>query len=88
LRDAGQLAQQRVQLGVTFENDRRAQLRHHRHVARELDRVAEPLLRVHQDGLPRDVGIQPARLSKRPLVLRKEPPAPLVLRPTFFELPH
>ena len=50
LRDAGGGGEQRFQRRLHLEQHGRAALRHERHIAHELQRIAEPLLGVQQDG--------------------------------------
>ena len=37
-----------------LENDPRAERSHHRHIASEMDHIAQSLVRMQQDGLARD----------------------------------
>jgi hypothetical protein len=76
--------QQRRNLGLDFEHDVGATSRHERHIARELDGVAEPLLGVEKNRLPSELLLaQPERLRKIALVLLRGAalPPPLVFFP-------
>ena len=59
-----------------LEDDARAELRHHRGIARILDRVPKPFIAVQQDGLARDrLLAEPARLREFPV--DESRPAPI-----------
>src|ERR1043166_9603049 len=55
LRRAGETAHQPLKRPLNIENNARAPGRDERHIAAELDRVAQALLTVEQDGLAADL---------------------------------
>ena len=65
LRDAGQSRQQRTQRVLDDQNDARAARRELGHVARELNRIAQPFVGIDQDGLALDVGFAEPSSARR-----------------------
>jgi hypothetical protein len=88
-RDAGQGDEQRLQRRLYLEHDARAERRHHRRIATELQAVAQALLGMEEDGSSGDVALAaPTGLQEIP---RRGhggagPEAPLVFTPSTLEI--
>ena len=81
--DAFEVGEQRLQLGLHFDDDGRARAREQRRIADKLDRVAETLLGMQQDGLaPERVFAEPERLAQVAPRDAGALPAPFILRET------
>src|SRR5579885_1930422 len=88
-RRAGKRAQQRGQRRLHLDDNPRPALRHQRDVAAELERVAESLLGMQEDGLARDLmrsGPQRLREVAKGAGQLRDSPAPFVLAPAAREI--
>src|SRR4051812_44163769 len=80
-RYARHLRQQRRQRRLAFEVHRRRPCSYKLHIAGELDRIVDALLRMQQNGLTRKITSVPARLVEVTLFLREPLPSPFILQP-------
>ena len=81
--DAFEVREQRLQLALHFDDDRRAGAREQRRIADEHDGVAEPLLGMQQDGLATErIFAEPERLAQAAARDAGALPAPFILRET------
>src|SRR5579862_2132196 len=91
LRRAIESLEQGAQCRLNFEHDFRAELFDLAGIAAELDRVAERLLRVEENRLPRERRIATPEWYHKITLLRLHllrAPAPLELGPAMAEIPH